>query len=162
MDKQKKQARKKKTKHLPLLLFSFSIDWLTADFFFFFPLISVSHPFLYLRLWRTWVAKQNDKAHTAKLKKHLHSRVNRRKDRNTPMLYRVAQRKDAYVVMFWVERMGLLLGIFILLILSRIGSQRVYNLSLLYCIPLILIGMGLTKWCGSLQRLDLLKLKSYF
>ena len=38
---------------------------------------------------------------------------------------------------------------------------NVYNLSLLYCIPLILIGMGLIKWCGSLQRMDLSKLKSY-
>ena len=36
------------------------------------------------------------------------------------------------------------------------------NLSLLYCIPLILIGMGLIKWCGSLQRMDLSKLKSYY
>ena len=58
--------------------------------------------------------------------------------------------------------MGLLIGIFILLILSRIGSWRVYNLSLLYCIPLILIRMGLIKWCGSLQRMDLSKLKSYY
>ena len=38
----------------------------------------------------------------------------------------------------------------------------IYNLSLLYCIPLILIGMGLIKWCGSLQRMDLSKLKSYY
>ena len=60
--------------------------------------------------------------------------------------------------MFWVDRMSLFIGIFILLILSRIGSWRVYNLSLLYCIPLILIRMGLIKWCGSLQRLDVLKL----
>ena len=58
--------------------------------------------------------------------------------------------------------MGLFIGILILLILSRIGSWRVYNLSLLYCIPLILIGMGLVKWCGSLQRMDLSKLKSYY
>ena len=58
--------------------------------------------------------------------------------------------------------MGLFIGIFILLILSRIGSWRVYNHSLLYCIPLILIRMGLIKWCGSLQRMDLSKLKSYY
>ena len=45
----------------------------------------------------------------------------------------------------FLERMGLFIGILILLILSRIGSWRVYNLSLLYCIPLILIGMGLIK-----------------
>ena len=38
----------------------------------------------------------------------------------------------------------------------------IYNLSLLYCIPLILIGMGLIKWCGSLQRMDLSMLKSYY
>ena len=38
----------------------------------------------------------------------------------------------------------------------------IYNLSLLYCIPLILIGMGLIKWRGSLQRMDLSKLKSYY
>ena len=58
--------------------------------------------------------------------------------------------------------MGLFIGIFILLILSRIGSWRVYNLSLLYCIPLILIEMGLIKLCRSLQRMDLWKLKSYY
>ena len=63
--------------------------------------------------------------------------------------------------MFWVDRMSLFIGIFILHILSRIGSWRFYNLSLLYCIPLILIGIGLIKWCGSLQRMDLWKLKSY-
>ena len=38
----------------------------------------------------------------------------------------------------------------------------IYNLSLLYCIPLILIGMGLIKWCGSLERMDLSKLKFYY
>ena len=58
--------------------------------------------------------------------------------------------------------MGLFIVIFILLVLSRIRSWRVYNLSLLYCIPLILTGMGLIKWCGSLQRMDLSKLKSYY
>ena len=146
---------------MPLLLFLLFFYRLAHSWIFLF-LISVSHLFLYLRLWRTWAAEQNDKAHTATLKKHLHSRVNSRKDRNTPMLYKVAQRKDAFVVMFWVERMGLLIGIFILLILSRIGSWRVYNLSLLYCIPLILIGMGLIKWCKSLQIMDLWKLKSYY
>ena len=57
--------------------------------------------------------------------------------------------------------MGLFIVIFILLVLSRIRSWRVYNLSLLYCIPLILTGMGLIKWCGSLQRMDLLMLNSY-
>ena len=61
----------------------------------------------------------------------------------------------------FLERMGLFIGIFILLILSRNGSWRVYNLSLLYCIPLILIRMGLIKWCGSLQRMDLLMLNNY-
>ena len=61
----------------------------------------------------------------------------------------------------FLERMGLFIGIFILLVLSRNGSWRVYNLSLLYCIPLILIGTGLIKWCGSLQRMDLLMLNSY-
>ena len=58
--------------------------------------------------------------------------------------------------------MGLSIVIFILLVLSRIRSWRVYNLSLLYCIPLILIGMGLIKWCGSLQRMNHSKLKSYY
>ena len=58
--------------------------------------------------------------------------------------------------------MGLFIGIFILLILSSIGSWRVYILSLLYCILLILIRMGLIKSSGSLQRMDLSKLKSYY
>ena len=58
--------------------------------------------------------------------------------------------------------MSLFIGIFILHILSRIGSWRFYNLSLLYCIPLILIGMGLIKWCGSMQRMDLSELKSCY
>ena len=67
-----------------------------------------------------------------------------------------------FLLMFWVDRMSLFIGIFISLILSGIGSWRVYNLSLLYCIPLILIGMGLIKWCGSMQRMELSKLKSYY
>ena len=58
--------------------------------------------------------------------------------------------------------MGLFIGIFILLILSSIGSWRVYILSLLYCILLILIRMGLIKSSGSLQRMNLSKLKSYY
>ena len=67
-----------------------------------------------------------------------------------------------FQLMFWVDRMGLFIGIFILLILSSIGSWRVYILSLLYCILLILIRMGLIKSSGSLQRMNLSKLKSYY
>ena len=46
----------------------------------------------------------------------------------------------------FLERMGLFIGIFILLILSRNGSWRVYNLSLLYCIPLNRNGVDKMVW----------------
>ena len=50
-------------------LSSFSLSIGSQLNFFF--LISVSHRFLYLQLWRNWAAEQNDKAHTGRLKKNL-------------------------------------------------------------------------------------------
>ena len=79
-----------------------------------------------------------------------------------PMLYGIAQRKDAFVADVLGGQNGFIHCDIHFTCLSKIGSWRVYILSLLYCIPLILIGIGLVKWFEILQRMDLSKLKSYY
>lgn len=46
----------------------------------------------------------------------------------------------------------------ILLDLSQIGNWRIYNISLLFYILLILVGVGKMEWCSCLPRMVISKL----